>query len=269
MSKIKKDVILFVGIILIVSFFIGCPHPYEVSQTPLDKIVKAHGYTMFNPLRSYDGVGTIISFDNKKETTVASKKTCLPDNEVPTLTKKDQAIALLSGSYSITKLNKTDFGFANDITKKKIDQKFNISGVIKLDSVKSIEVKWIAPFGDRIERIKVKDYARSLDEGNSCLEELVRKDNLIIHSVIGAEGISYKFIGNENKEIKINAKILKILNGGHEFNQKWDGKFGFEIKSRMLIGYRAWKASTVRGALKNDIMLRDISKKEISILKNN
>lgn len=71
------------------------------------------------------------------------------------------------------------------LTKYQID----LAASIGSNGVKSVSIKFDAPAVQRITRGEAKDYIRSLGENDSCIEEIRRDGNLVVHTVLGARGL--------------------------------------------------------------------------------
>ena len=251
----------------------GCktvdPDPITEAITPLTRYVAEYKFSLFSPPRQTDGVGTIIEFDRSgQESVLAARETCLPANLIPSPPKDQQGVALLSGSYTIDQSNSFELGLSKTLTQNALGVPLDLGSTIGVSGVEKIEIEFINPFRDRIERVKARSVVRSMEESDACLEELKASGSLIIHTVIGAEGMRYKFVGEGGRNIAISAEILNALKAGNEYKDKWEGDLGFEVSGNLLVGYRTWKATQVSGAGAADVDLIELNAQQIESLRN-
>lgn len=256
--------------VMITSLVTGCANDRNVirnSQSPLFEYLEQNGFTAFNPPRSGDGVGTIVQFDQlKQETIVFPAEKCFPLAFVP---RENNAVALLETEYTLASDNNVEFSLPQ-LTKYKVD----LSGAIGNNGVKSVSIKFDAPTVQRITKGEAKDYIRSLPTQNSCVEEILRGSNFVVHSVLGARGFEYTFNGEDGSKLALTAEILQSIKASSSTSQQFKGASSLKFKAEnadnggiMLLGYRSWKAAEVPGALKSGIEFVDLSKSDMQILK--
>lgn len=258
------------GAVFAIVLFAGCTTGAEFmkkSRSPLTAYIEDNGFTPFNPPRSGDGAGTIIQFNSQKEESIVfDAKKCFPRTSVPIETKD---IAALEHEYTLRSDSKLELSLPV-LAKYKVD----VKGAIGSNGVKSVNIKFDAPVIQRIAKGYAKDYVRSLNPADTCVEEITRDSNLVIHSVLGARGVEYTFNGEGGNKLSLTAEILNSMKVNPETSQQFKGASSLKFKvdntdkdQLMLFGYRAWRATEVPGALKSSVELLDLSREDMKAFK--
>lgn len=237
------------------------------SLTPLVQFMEQNGFTAFNPPRSGDGAGTIIQFNpQKEESVVFPAGKCFPLTPVPRVTNQ---VALLEAAYTLTSDNRLEFSLPL-LAKQEIDLK----GAIGNNGVKSVSIKFDGPVMQRITKGEAKDYIRTLQKTDTCVEEINRDGNLVVHTVLGSRGLEYTFNGEGGNKLALTAEILNSINMSASSSGQFKGAASLTFKAKdfekgelMLLGYRTWRAADVPGALSANVEFVDLSKDDVKTLK--
>lgn len=238
---------------LVCGLLAGCPGPIKSAKTPLTEYVQSNNFEVFDPPRSADGLGTIIQFKNAQESVVFRRDRCLPPDKIPSLPPEDRRIGALEGAYEIATDAKLELTLSRALMQSAFSVPVDIGAAFGASGVKKVKISFVEPYRDAIERGAAKDLVRALPKQNSCREEFLRPGNFVIHTVLGAKGIKYEFIGTDDKGVAITAEILDKIKASPELRAKWSGALGISVDGDILIGYRAWVASEVPGALEQQI----------------
>jgi hypothetical protein len=138
--------------------------------------------------------------------------------------------------------------FANQLSERLFGYEVDLSAAFEQNNIDRISLKWVDPYRDRIERIAARRHIASLDPESYCSKALSAEKNLIIHSVIGAKGISYTFESKSGDLIELNAEILSQIGIPASSTRISETEAGISVKGDILLGYRAWIASNAWGA---------------------
>lgn len=245
----------------------GCANVPKTAISPLSQYMSTYDFELFSPPRSGDGIGTIIKFEAAQESIVFRRDRCLPAPQVPSLDEGARSVAMLQGSYEIDQSATLELGISRALMTKALGAPIDLSTAIGTNGIKKIKIAFVEPYRDAIEKGRAKDVVRAYAKGHTCLEEFARSGNLVIHTVLGAKGIQYSFVGEGGNSVQITAALLDQLKVSPEFKNKWNGQLGFDVAGDVLIGYRAWKAMEVSGAFDNPLELIDLSSTDVSTLK--
>jgi len=227
-------------------------------KSPLEGEIKALKFTPFQPPRGGDGAGTVVSFNWRGEESPIAKSDCLVRSKnalerVP--------IGTMVTSYSLT----NGGGFEFDLGKIWSNY-VQLDAAFRLKEVKSIKVSLYEPFTEKIFLEPTKALIKSMTNSDSCFAH-VDKKALILHTVLGAKGVSYEFIGEGGQNLKLNATIMKQIGLKPNLQSDYQGKASLNIKQEMLLGYRAWRVKTVRGVITPDTELEELMPKEVETLR--
>ena len=235
----------------------------------LDDFIKSQGFTSFHPPRADDGLGAIISFDNKgRETIVAQPGDCI-DPKAAGMLPKPGAVAIGVTSYKITKNNTFGASITGDGVAKAIGvSELNASAGIGTDKVASIEVKLTKPYRNRLVKLTTLNLIKGKPADWTCASLLGDKKNLLIQSVLGAEGISYTFTDEGGRKINLTLKLLQALGLSADMQKKYEGKGSLDFSGDILLGYNVWSLRSMSGLQSATTTLVALTPGNVEALRN-
>jgi hypothetical protein len=240
------------------SLGIGCgtgQGPGGQIVTPLSQYIRQYKFTPFDVPRDGDGDGTVIAFNNGQETIVAGPNECLS----PTSIARDQSnVFLVDMEYEVTRNAKLELQAA-----KVLESSVDIGGAFNDERVKKVKVRWVDPFRRRITELGRDTYLKQLPKDSACHRVLTDKRNLIIHTILGANGVEYSFIGENDSAVSLDAKLLDQMNLGGQLRSQFEGKGSLVVSRPVFMGYRAWKGSPASGFAVSTIEITELEPSEI------
>lgn len=219
-------------LLLVLTF--SCGSIPQNPQNELSNFIKQYDFVPFKTPRASDGVGTLITFDNKAEAVVASLGDCFVPR-VLNIEKFDSEISNYQYTISANDTVNFDTGriFGNDTNLYSVFGRFN---------VKKIEVKFTDTFEERVTRISVERQLDSISSNDQlCLQKLTNNKNYFIERVLGANQLSIVFKDSLNSVIDIDAKLLKEIEVNSSFVKDVAGQSTLQFNEPRYIGYRAWQ----------------------------
>jgi len=224
----------------------------------LKDYLKQYKYSTFIPPRENAVVGSIVNYDNGFESVVSTK--CLPLEKIKPSSLAPVALPDHDGTLG------KDIGLEGSFAKA-LDPKIDLKGAYKDSRVQKITVHISDPKEAHIESADVKDYIASLPKG-TCRDAATNKRNRIIAWVLQIDSITYTFLDKDGKDITLDAGLLSAINLSPKFHKDFDRKDSLSLKKPIFMGYRAWRAGVIPGAISDQIDLKESSPEEISDLKN-
>lgn len=243
---------------LILVVFTGCVSPTPPS-TPED-FISVYDFNPFRPPRDADGVGTVISFDERgHESIIYRASSCLKPADIPA---KSANVAIPTHQYKLSAKNALEWKLGQDMG-------FNIdpSGILEDNAIVSVKFRLTNPTVISIEKSATQRLIESLEK-NSCLHGLLKPDNLIIHSVLSAGGVEYSFHDEHGNIVDVRAK-LKDESGAHVKRRVTVSEDkGLVLEREMFFGYRAWRARDLSSFLRTALDLQELTVAEVEALRN-
>lgn len=231
------------------------------TMSPLSEHLEAYNYEEFTPMRSRDGVATIIDYKDGYESIVASpeppESVCMVPSKVPVVI--DDNIGIANREYTITSGYYLELGIAKDLLKG-----LDLSAAYNDKRIQHVRITILDPFEKRISRDSVKRYLNTLSNDDLCLEYIQDEDNLIINKVLGAGKIIYELIDENNLAIKIDAELLGYMKAKPSVQNDLNGKDSVVVEGPILIGYRAWNAVGAAGLTGRAISLREVNRDQLA-----
>ena len=221
-----------------------------------EALLQSH-FKAFEPLRSNNGVGAIVSFDkNGLETIVTRPGTCLPVSQVPP--ERGDA-AVVEVEFTATRADDASVNLSKYMTRG-----VDVAAALVQGEVSSIRFRLISPFQYTITAFDARKYIRSLKPGSPCIAEFKRQGNLVIHSVLGARGVEYRFFDQKSQQVSLTAKMLNLMGLSGNIARAQQGKAALVFNDKeLLLGYRAWVAKEVDNLAGSGIQLMDLDVDEI------
>ena len=217
-------------------------------------------FKAFEPLRSNNGVGAIVSFDkNGLETIVTRPGACLPVNQVPPERGDAEMMAV---DFTATRSDDASVNLSRYMTRG-----VDVAAALAQGEVSSIRFRLISPFQYTITALDARKYIHSLKPGSPCLAEFKREGNLVIHSALGARGVEYRFFDQKSQQISLTAKMLNMMGLSGNLARAHTGKAALVFNDKeLLLGYRAWVAKEVDNLAGSGIQLMDVDVDDILML---
>ncbi len=246
---------------LFVSFLVVCTVIAAAAQDGLKGLreyLKQYKYVVFVPPRANATAGSVVNYDAGFETIVSSK--CLPPDKVKP--SEFSAVGLADREGTLTKNLGIEGAFARGV-----DPKIDLSGAFKDARVQKIVVQISEPMENYLESNDVKDYIASLAPGSSCLQAFTNKRNRILAGLLRIDSITYKFEDKDGKDISLDLKLLSLIKLSPKYHKDFENKDSMKITQPIFIGYRAWQATKIPGAVRSRVDLNDSTSEEIVDLK--
>lgn len=232
------------------------------AESQFESYLRTMRFTRIVPPRSGDGAGTIISFDQKGEESIeASAAQCFtPRSVVP----ERYPTAAFDSEFTLT-TNDTVALTLPAILKTKLDLQANLSGA----GVKKVTFRLIEPSETRITRLQAAELYEALPSDSLCKKYVDADRNLVIHTVLGAKGISYSFYGSNDTKIALTADLLNVVKAEPTLVSKYQGQSSLQVTGRdiMFVGYRAWKAAEVKGLVAGGTVFEEATPDDIDRLR--
>ena len=229
------------------------------NQQVIEDFISVYDFNPFRPPRDSDGVGTVIAFnDQGQETIVYRPISCLHPESIP---PRATNVAIQTAQYDISSRNALEWGMA-----KVLGVNLDLASILQNEAVTGVKFRLFQPQVMSIEMGTTRRFVESLEE-DSCRAELLNTENLIIHSVLYAEGIEYSFTTKRNRVFDLEANLSDSI--GAEMDSRVDivGNTGIMLNQRMYFGYRAWRANTLSGLLLESIELYDLSVEDVEAMR--
>lgn len=227
--------------------------------TPLQKYIKAHKYEPFAIPRSDDGIGIIITFRDGAESLVAARSECFPKESVPGADPLIR-VALEEETYEIKDSDGVELNLA-----KAIANGVDLKAAFNYAQVKKVRISFLEPFEDRISEISVEKHAKTL--AGECLKAILAKDDYVINRVLGAKGIAYTFLSENNSKLTLDANILNQISLEPSLQRQYTGKTDLSAEFPILIGYRLLRPQISPGLTSTELSFRALEPSEVKGLK--
>ena len=234
--------------LLMLFLVVGC------ATSPLTRYLDDHSYVAFVPPRDGGGVGTIIRYEHGTEVTVASPdpplNQCLSPTAVPRMSRR--RVALTRQSYKLTRNFQTELSLI-----KALSRSIDVTGAYKDDRVHAVEIELLEPFEDVMTELSVKQYIESLPADDPCRAALTAEGNFVLHTVVGAGGVRYRFVDDHGRSVKLDGALSDKIGLTGELSTKYVGNTTLEVSFPVYVGYRAWRAEQLRSDKR--VVLREMS----------
>jgi hypothetical protein len=228
----------------------------------LEGQIRAVKYTPFRPLRSTDGAGTIVEFNwHGEESRLAAATNCLV---IGTNQIHRDYTAILDTVYT----NRNSGGLEFDLGKL-FEPQLTLAATFTNSNVKEVKIKLHNPFEEYIYYLPTKGALNALPTNSDCRDLLKNnKGCLLLHSVLGAEGVEYEFIGSDGRTLSLTATILKQINVKPEHRSDYEGKSSLNFQKEILLGYRAWRPKKLSGFWYGTFDFKELSPEEVEDLRS-
>lgn len=255
-----RNAAVFICLICSLTAAHGQPPAAREADAKFKEALLQNHFKAFEPLRSNNGVGAIVSFDkNGLETIVTRAGVCLPVSKVPP--ERGEA-EVVNWEFTATRADDASVNLSKYVTRG-----FDVAAAFAQGEVSSIRFRLIDPFQYTITAFDARRYIHSLKPGAPCIAEFKREGNLVIHSVLGARGVEYRFFDQKNRLISLTAKMLNMMGLSGNLAEAQQGKAALVFNDKeLLLGYRAWVAKDVGNLAGSGIQLMDIDVDEILMI---
>lgn len=210
----------------------------------LREYLRTYRYQTFVPPRANVSLGTVVTFKNGEESIVTSR--CAPEDKLSP--SKPGAVALATHSGNVDTSSGLESSFA-----KALDPNIEISGALKDARVNRVEVSIGDPTEKHIEGKDLEDLILALPPKDSCRSTFLNRRNLVFHTLLSVQGITYTFFDKGNRALKLDAALLKALKISAAHQKEFENLDKLEVKAPIFIGYRAWKVTVIPSAVRTRV----------------
>ncbi|WP_426088392.1 hypothetical protein [Janthinobacterium sp. PSPC1-1] len=201
------------------------------------KELQDSSFDAWYPPRSGDGIGTIITFDDKKrEIIVKSGASCFKSKPLK------YSVGILEKSVNYSADGSVSYQVAEAL-KSKVD----INAMASSNKDKKINLALKSPYRQRYETSDLKQEMASMSRDSECFRALTNKNNLFVFDVLGAEGVSFKVVDNAGASIKFNAALINAGKLDSSIQVKANETDELIVPEPMLVGYKAIRATYFPG----------------------
>lgn len=254
MRLVRKALTLVVATCLVM----GCK---QSAVKPLGDYISENGFTPFVPLSDYGQPTMILKYDSqRREEVVSFPEDCIARND-PNYASVIDANAQIA---TIARATRTTAEVSAN-TSPKLSLKATVEALAQLDSVKVVEVTFNKPFIKVVSRVAAQRQINASSE--DCKKAAAEKDNLVIAQVLGARGVSYKFLGENNAAAKLTVDMPAIASLDPAVQQQLVSSASLSTEQDIYLGYRAFSGQLGSGVLADRVVLRELTADEVNTLK--
>jgi hypothetical protein len=224
----------------------------------LQDYLKTYKYVTFVPPRQNVSVGTIVNYSSGFESVVSSK--CIPADKVKATDPAPVGLTDRTGTLDRT------VGFEGSFARA-LDPHVDLKGAYNDVRVQKISIEITDPTESHIESNDLKEYVATLQPGSQCARTMTNRKNRVLESLLEIKGITYSFYDKDGKKISLDATLLTAIKLSPSYHRDFENKDSLKLDKPIFIGYRAWKVTSLPGAVKPKIELEESGPGEIADLK--
>jgi hypothetical protein len=251
--------------LIILSFlFSGCiKRPVQSSRPklPLEDYMRTYKFVPFSTPNNIMSPASIIKFNKGAEEVIAFPGDCDSLNKFNINDIVPGDIAAVNIESTINSSTSVSF-----VSYPELINKLNLTAAFRDSSVKKIKISLVDPFIKVIARVKEFTYIRSAL--GYCQEQVKDKSNVVISQVLGSQGLTFTFLTNGDREIKLSPSLLNLITSDADIKRTLEVNSSITISKMMYYGYRGFVGVISSGALKNINDIIDTTPEHINGLKN-
>jgi len=238
----------------------GCAsNPPQQQVSTFDNFLKQYNFTQFVPSNQIVEPLSIIT-----NTSGAQEFVSFPDDcsWVVSPNVKSSKTALSSLKKKVTNNSELNLDVANDLW-----ESVDLGAVLGYSDITSIELEFINPYLKIVSRVSAQE---SFNSGSkSCKQAAANKSNLVIHQLLGVEGIKFKFIGSDGANINLNADLIEKANLKGELKREAEASGSIMLSESIYVGYRAFSGQLASGALSDRVAFTVLDPEEVKLVLSN
>lgn len=208
-------------------------------RTPLQLYIAEHDYEPFEIPRDSDGVGTVITFQNGREVTLARDDECLRDLAAEAQ-RSPRHVALANYQYTIHKDDRLELRLP-----EALQPGLRLEAAAGYERVRTIQIRLVEPF-EMLASVKAIADALPELEG-TCQTLVLGQGNFVISQVLGAAGIEYQFLDSSGTAVELDAALLDRIGAEARIKGRFEGSRTLSVDFPVYIGYRLLGADELPG----------------------
>jgi len=223
--------------------------------------MKTYKFVPFSTPNDIMPPATIIKFNSGAEEVVAFSSDC---DSVAKFVASDVVngdVATLDEDFTIT--NPTSISL---VAYPGLIKKLNLTLAFQDSSVKKIKITLVNPFIRVISR--AKEYLYLTKAIKYCKDQVNEKDNIVISQVLGSEGLTFTFLSNDNRDVKLKADVVNIISADADVKSTLQSNSSITIAKTIFYGYRGFVGVVSSGLLEGVKDIVETSPEHINALKN-
>lgn len=229
--------------------------------SPLASYFETYHFTPFTTPNNVITPATIIYFNKGQEEVIAFPSDC---DSLATFSAAADIVrsptATLDSEFDITNVKD-----ASLILSPELISRVNLNVALQDTSIKKVRIKLINPFVSILSRAK----AFQIISGSKkyCQKQVQEKQNVIVHQVIGADGLEFSFIGSRNRVINLTSSLSNQISTDNALRTKLESEGTITLDQPMFFGYRAFKGNVSSGLFTDPSTIVEVSEDEIDRMK--
>ncbi|MDI1256709.1 MAG: hypothetical protein PSV16_11470 [Flavobacterium sp.] len=239
-TRISYGLIRGTYLLFFILVIISCKSSVVPNQKKdLNQFLKTYGFAPFKYSNASYGPLTIMKFSkNQDNEIIANPEDCIVINDLTF--SSDESIYLLKTSYTIR-----DSVQAKALLPAGVLKQISFDAGFKNSSYKTIEIELIEPFINYVSTVKARNLFN--ESSTECKKEIINKNNLVIHKIIGARGIKYKFKNENGTSANLNLEIINKITVSPDFKRQLESNGEIISNQKMYLGFTAFKGRLLSG----------------------
>ena len=202
---LSMNVVNFLFLVVFVLTLTGCMSKksgLESNELLHEDLIKL-GYEPIIPPSTLLEPGTVIGYSGEIEVIKVTRSSCSIDY----IKKEHSPTQIANKVYSFNRTNKASADLAK-VSSYDID----IEALLELNRIGKVTYEFVKPFIWSVDGYTIEQHFKNSPSG--CMDRAVANGNVIIHQVLGANGLRLSFYDNSDNKITAKAELIQILNTG-------------------------------------------------------
>lgn len=244
----------FLCLFFTVPVFFGCAHnpPSQHTKT-FDEFLDEYKFTQFVPANQIAEPLSIIRNRNSAQEIVSFPDDCSWETP-PNIKSSKTAISSLDQTI-------TSSGGLKAYASDEVLQSLNLGALIGSSSVKNIRVEFIDPYLKVVSRVSAQEAFSGASE--ACKNAATNENNLVIHQLLGVEGIRFNFVGSNGANVNLDADLSDKANLSGEIRREAEANGSITLNESIYVGFRAFSGQLAPGALNDRVAFTVLEPTEV------